>query len=132
VRQAVAELEAALAAPTQDPEVWSADAASCLQRLSRAFELHAEHSEGPDGLLAEIVEDSPRLANKVQQIKREHVVILEGIGALEGTATAGDHAGATQDIRDQARNLIQAIASHGQRGADLVYEAYSVDIEGGD
>jgi len=28
--------------------------------------------------------------------------------------------------------LLQSIAAHRQSGADLIYEAYSVDVEGGD
>ena len=50
---------------------------------------------------------------------------------MEATARRGD-VSQVQDVREEALGLLQAIARHRQRGADLIYEAYSVDIEGGD
>jgi hypothetical protein len=133
VRQASAGLEEALARPArQDPKVWSADTADCLRLLSEAFEMHVHHSEGPEGLLAEIVAAAPRLANPVELIKRDHRVILADIRNLEATAAGNEDVGKIAGIRDGALRLLQAIAAHRQRGADLIYEAYSVDIEAGD
>jgi hypothetical protein len=133
VRQASAELEEALARPAgQDAKEWSAGAADCLNLLAQAFELHAQHSEGPNGLLAEMVEVAPRCANTVDQIKRDHRDILADIRALEATARRADEGGNIKEVREEAMGLLQAIARHRQRGADLIYEAYSVDIEAGD
>jgi hypothetical protein len=133
VRQASAELEEALARPaTQEVKKWSAGVADCLDLLAQAFELHAQHSEGPYGLLAEMVEVAPRSANAVDQIKRDHRDILADIWAVEARAGRCADIAQVQDVREEALGLLQAIARHRQRGADLIYEAYSVDIEGGD
>jgi hypothetical protein len=133
VRQASAELEEALARPAgQDAKEWSVGTADCLDLLAQAFELHAQHSEGPDGLLTEVVEVSPRCAPAVEQIKRDHRDILKDLWALEATARRCHDVGQIKDVREEALGLLQAIARHRQRGADLIYEAYSVDIEGGD
>ena len=133
VRQASAELEEALARPAaQEVKAWSAGTADCLDLLAQAFELHAQHSEGPDGLLAEMVEVAPRSASAVDQIKRDHRDILADIWAVEATARRCADVEQVKDVREEALGLLQAIARHRQRGADLIYEAYSVDIEAGD
>jgi hypothetical protein len=133
VRQASAELEEALARPAgQDARDWAAGAADSLNVLARAFEMHVQHSEGPHGLLAEMVEVSPRCANAVDQLKRDHRDILAEIWTVEGTTRRCDDVGQIKDVREEAMGLLQAIARHRQRGADLIYEAYSVDIEAGD
>ena len=133
VRQASGELEEALARPAgHDPQAWSKDAADCLLRLLDAFESHVEQSEGADGLLAEIVTAAPRLANSVQQIKEEHRAIVASIGRLESAARVDEDVTNIQKIREDALNVLRTVAGHRQRGADLIYEAYSVDIEAGD
>ena len=133
VRQACVELEQALARPVgRDPRAWSDDTASGLRHLGEAFQRHAEQSEGPDGLLTQIVETAPRLANAVHQIVDEHQHLLAEIARLEAETGAGQGSQPAQPIRDQALALLQAIAAHRQRGADLIYESYSVDIEAGD
>jgi hypothetical protein len=133
VRQASTDLEEALARPaSQDAKGWAAGTADCLGSLARAFEMHARQSEGSDGLLTEIIEVSPRCAPAVEQIKRDHRDILADIQALEGSARRCDGATQIKQVREEALGLLQAIARHRQRGADLIYEAYSVDIEAGD
>ncbi len=90
VRQASADLEEALARPAgQNASEWSAGAADRLALLATAFEMHAQQSEGPGGLLPEILEVSPRCAPAVEQIKRDHRDILAELQRLEGTARRG-------------------------------------------
>jgi hypothetical protein len=133
VRQASAELEEALARPAgQDPKMWSSDAADRLQQLGEAFQNHAQQSEGPGGLLGEIVEQAPRLSNSVARIKQEHHDILREIVEVEGAVRPTQDARDIPSRREQSLRLLQAIARHRQRGADLIYEAFSVDIEGSD
>jgi len=133
VRQASADLEEALARPaSQDAQDWSTSTADCLALLATAFELHAQQSESPDGLLAEIVEVSPRCAPAVGQIKRDHRDILADLRDLEVRTRRSADVSQIKGVREQALGLLQAIARHRQRGADLIYEAYSVDIEAGD
>jgi hypothetical protein len=133
VRQASADLEEALARPaSQDSEGWSTGTADCLALLATAFELHVQQSEGSEGLLAEIIEVSPRCAPAVEQIKRDHRDILAELRALEVTARRSVEVAQIADVREHALAMLQTIARHRQRGADLIYEAYSVDIEAGD
>jgi hypothetical protein len=133
VRQASADLEEALARPaSQDPQGWSTGTADSLALLATAFELHVQQSEGAEGLLAEIVEVSPRCAPAVEQIKRDHREIVAELHDLEPAARRSAEVSRIADVREHALGVLQAIARHRQRGADLIYEAYSVDIEAGD
>ena len=133
VRQACIELEESLARPAgQDMAKWSSQTAACCHRLTEAFQHHAEQSEGPDGLLPEILEIAPRLAHAVEQVKHEHEVILAEIARLEAAITDRDYAGTVAKVRGDVLRILQDLAAHRQRGADLIYEAYSVDVEGGE
>ncbi len=133
VRQASADLEEALARPAaHDAKAWSADTADRLQSLRGAFQTHARQSEGPDGLLGEILEQAPRLANSVDRVKREHADILEAVATVEAATKGNEDPTRIPRIREQSLRLLQAIAAHRQRGADLIYEAFSIDIEGSD
>ena len=73
----------------------------------------------------------PACAPAVEQIKRDHRDMLAELRpGNHGPAQRG--VAQIQDVREHALGLLQAIARHRQRGADLIYEAYSVDIEAGD
>ena len=41
------------------------------------------------------------------------------------------YVGWAEDLRVELTALLAALARHRQRGADLVYEAYAVDLGGG-
>ena len=133
VQRASAEVEKALAGPARpDAKVWSDNTVGAVQALSEAFANHARHSEGPGGLLSEILETAPRLAHGVDRIKEEHRDLLGQLSALEDRVRGNEDPACIAGIRDEAAGLLRAVANHRQRGADLIYEAYSVDIEGTD
>ena len=132
VRQACVNLENSLAQPAgQDLKKWSAASTASLRQLIEAFRRHTEQSEGPEGLLHEIVESAPRLAHAVEQVQHEHQILLVEMARLE-SLTSDMHGTQIDEIREDSLRLLQDIAAHRQRGADLIYEAYSVDIEGGE
>jgi hypothetical protein len=135
LRRAIAELEDALAA-TDDPDgLGGHDSlgprlAPALEHLQEVFAVHIEVTEAPGGLYQEILENAPRLANRVTRFRREHVEITEGIhrGLAEcATATTPE---ATTALRDRSVRLFADLVRHRKRGLDLVYEAYHVDIGG--
>jgi hypothetical protein len=133
VRQACIELEESLARPGgRDLEKWLADVAARCRELTEAFRHHAEQSEGPDGLLQEIVGVAPRLAHAVDQVKREHEALLTEMTGLDAAVSEKDSIDQIGKVREDVLRLLRDVAAHRQRGADLIYEAYSVDVEGGD
>jgi hypothetical protein len=135
LRRAIAGLEEALAAPDDPDGLGGQDGlpgrlTPALERLQEVFAVHVEVTEAPGGLYQEIMENAPRLANRVTRFRREHAEITEGIGrGIAECATASDP-DAVQALRDHAVRLFADLVRHRKRGLDLVYEAYHVDIGG--
>jgi hypothetical protein len=134
LRRAIAGLEEVLAAPDDPDGLGGHDGlgarlAPCLEQLREVFAVHVEVTEAPGGLYQEILENAPRLANRVTRFRREHAEITEGIRhALAGCAATTPEA--TTALRDQSVRLFADLVRHRKRGLDLVYEAYHVDIGG--
>jgi hypothetical protein len=135
LRRAIAGLEDALAAVDDPDGLGGQDAlparlGPALERLREVFAVHVEVTEAPGGLYQEILENAPRLANRVTRFRREHAEITDGIRrAMASSATASDPT-AVQALRDHSVRLFADLVRHRQRGLDLVYEAYHVDIGG--
>jgi hypothetical protein len=129
------EVEGAVAAAASGRlEEWVSNLASRLEDLRTAFRRHVELTESPTGFLAEIVSDAPRLAHAVGQLRVEHEVIGAGIDealvSVRSAVRADD--GSVSEAREKVLDVLRQLVRHRHRGADVVYEAYSVDIEGGD
>jgi hypothetical protein len=57
---------------------------------------------------------------------------LSEAARLEAATKTDDNDANIRTVREEALHLLQGVAAHRQRGADLIYEAYSVDLEGGE
>jgi hypothetical protein len=102
--------------------------APVLDHLKVVFGVHVEVTETTGGLYEEILEIAPRLANKIARFKREHVSIAKAIrSSLDDLPDDGLP---SPDLRGRLDLLHELLARHRRRGADLVYEAYHVDIGG--
>ena len=130
LRRAIAGLEEALAVPSDDQEGLPDRIRASLERLQEVFAVHVEVTERPDGLYHEILENAPRLANRVARFRREHVELADGIRSGIASARAAGDGEAVQALRDQTVRLFADLVRHRKRGLDLVYEAYHVDIGG--
>jgi len=135
LRRAIAALEGALAG-TDDPDGLGgqdglpARLGPALEHLQEVFTVHVEVTEAPGGLYQEILDNAPRLANRVARFRREHAEIADGIRhAIAECSTATDPE-AVQALRDHTVRLFADLVRHRKRGLDLVYEAYHVDIGG--
>ena len=132
LRSAMMGLEAASAAPVAK-DGWFEHLAEALDHLTITFNEHVEMVEGENGLLDEIKEIAPQLQSEMDQMHTEHREIHTRLDSIK---TSVKDASATPDasgeIRHQVRNLLSSLAGHRQRGADLVYDAYNVDISVGD
>jgi hypothetical protein len=134
LRRAIAGLEEALAVPDDPDGLGGQDAlpsrlGPVLERLQEVFAVHIEVTEAPGGLYQEILENSPRLANRVTRFRREHAEITEAIRRGIAEAAAAGDPEAVQALRDHAVRLFADLVRHRKRGLDLVYEAY-IDIGG--
>jgi hypothetical protein len=127
-------LEEALSSPAASriPD-WTASVLKEMYEVRDAFGQHITATEQPDGLYDEILERAPRLAGNDRRLREEHPEIHDGIDAmlerLEHTEIGSDR-WALEQARDDLQRLIGGVIKHRQRGADLVWEAYNVDIGG--
>ena len=131
LRAAIGQVERSLASPAPGRAVvWSRELGEQLEGLSEALDQHVTLTEGPDGLLTDIIEVAPRLANRVNTTRQDHLRLRQHLDSILAQLPAG--ADAVAGIRDQVVALLTSLVRHRQAGADLVYEAYNVDVEAGD
>jgi len=130
---AAAGLEFAIASPIGRGIAWSEHVDGELHRLRGALADHTRAVESDDGLLAEIVMQAPRLSNRVALLKKEHLAMDEQIGEIirmAGTMSMDALEESADEIRDKTLELLGRLSRHRQKGSDLVYRAYAVDIGG--
>jgi hypothetical protein len=131
LREALVTFEDALASPIRDREAWRLEVIDALEGLRRAFGIHVTETEGPNGLYAEMEEIASHVAAKARRLREEHPTIAAAL------AEAGKRLdeplpddAAVHALRDDLQRLMGRIVRHRQYGADLVWEAYAVDIGG--
>ncbi|MGI9624208.1 MAG: hypothetical protein ACR2PK_15340 [Acidimicrobiales bacterium] len=132
LQETMAGVEWAIAAPSGTADWWT-ELAAALGGLQRALAEHVDEVEGDSGLLAELVSKAPRLARSKQQMEEEHVELagdLEAIGEKIRIGAGEPDAVSVSETREEVMLLLGALARHRQAGADMVYEAYTVDIGG--
>lgn len=131
VRAAAEDVERALASASSGrTEQWTAEVSTRANKLDDAWTGHIAATEAPDGLFAQVLEDAPRLSHKIDQLQADHVAIREGIEALR--SRVGAPGADLDELQELAFDLLGRISRHRHLGADLVYEAYTVDIEAAD
>ena len=135
LRDELYDVEQAISRPAPGRlESWTGNVVTQLQALREAMDEHVYVTEEPEGLYDEVLDLSPRLAGKVRRLREEHPQILEQtdemIGRLRSGAVGEDWP--LEDARDEIQRLLGRIVRHRQRGADLVWEAYNLDIGGMD
>ena len=128
LRVALVDLEDALTSPAGDHEHWVRRVEGGVRRMLETLRDHVEDTEAEEGMLAQIDEDAPWLDGRVEQLRGEHAALLERSQAL----LARCQEGAAEDVRDEALELLQAVSRHRQRGTDLLWDAYMVDISAAD
>lgn len=130
---AVLDLERALSVPAGDhPREWAADVGVVLERLRTVLDAHVADTENDGGFFDDVREHAPQLLQAVDRLRAEHGPLLESTSALVARAATTDADAGVDEMRDEAVELIRRLLSHRHRGAELVYDAYSVDISAAD
>jgi hypothetical protein len=132
LHEALVQLEKGISSPARGrAQDWTTDVTKALASLQGAFDIHIEATESAGGLYEEILENSPRLAGQVRRLQEEHPAIREAIGSqLDGLTPPEADDAPVDDIRDGLQRVMGQVVRHRQRGADLVWEAYNLDIGG--
>lgn len=133
LHQALIDLERATSSPAvgREPD-WSTDVVRRLQGLAAMLDDHVEMTERPKGLYDEISGRAPRLASKIEQLKAEHPDLRDKTADLlrRFESTPIGDTWPVGEARDDLQRLLGRLVRHRQLGADLVWEAYNLDIGG--
>ena len=133
LKSAMSGLEVAIAAPAPGRlEEWAAGVRDALGMLQEVWTRHIVETEAPGAFLDDLDEEAPRLYNQSLRLREEHCEILSILLEVDDRLQP-DHGDPewVERLRSVLTSLLVALARHRQRGADLVYEAYAVDIGGG-
>ena len=136
LKSALSNLELALAAAAPGRlEEWASGVSESLAVLHEVWTRHIVETEAPGAFLDELVAEAPRLATPAARLRGEHTEILGVIDraelALRDLPPEDEQDEFVDHLRAQLTEMLYALARHRQRGADLVYEAYDVDLGGG-
>jgi uncharacterized protein (UPF0335 family) len=103
-----------------------------LEHVKADLAVHRALAEGRHGLHLDIVRSSPRHAHAVRRLNAEHRVLAAHVNELCGHAASRvfDGGVAMERVQACAQALIREIARHRQREADVVHEAYDMDLGG--
>jgi len=129
LRDALVAFEDAISSPVRDRETWRGEVTGDLEALRQAFDDHVAETEHAGGLYDEMEQIAPHLAGKARRLREEHPQIAATLA--DGAARLASPLAPTTDVdalRDDLQRLMGRIVRHRQHGADLVWEAYAVDI----
>lgn len=135
LHHALVEVEDAISGPAPGREQeWAQEVAGALAALRETLEEHIEVTERPEGLYDEVLHKAPRLAEAVQRLRDEHPLLRDATSEMMAKlrATPVGAMWPAQDARDDLQRLLGRVVRHRQLGADLVWEAYNLDIGGVD
>jgi Ala-tRNA(Pro) deacylase len=121
-------LSRSISAPVGQGQRWCHRVDRSLLRVAAALDEHISETEGPDGVLREIVEQAPRLWREVDALEVDHTTLAESCREIQENLS---RRASPQATRRRALKLIERFEHHRHRGADLAYEAFGVDIGGG-
>ena len=100
--------------------------------LGDAWHEHVDFTEGPDGLFDELLDESVEVAPEVDHLRRDHEVVVAHIARareLLASPTAGPD---DTKLLLSLTGIAKQVDQHRRRGADLLYQVYSVDVSAGD
>jgi Hemerythrin HHE cation binding domain len=130
LRDSVAAVDEALASPIARGGAWRERVRAALAELAHDFRDHIALTEGAGGLYDRVRAGDPRLSGKVQRLTREHERYREDIDAYLAVLEHGGTAADLPAFREEVTTLMGQLVRHRQKGADLVWEAYDVDLGG--
>jgi hypothetical protein len=130
LRESVAAVDLALEAPIVRGGMFRERVRAALAELAHDFDDHIALTESPGGIYDRARHTAPRLTGRVNRLLAEHQDLRE---AIHGYLAVLEHGGTMADLpvfREELTVLLGRLVRHRQKGGDLVYEAYDVDLGG--
>jgi prefoldin subunit 5 len=101
-----------------------------MQRVLRATR-HAADAE--DSLLSQIAEEAPRLEPRARRLRAEYSELERVVESLcAQLETLSETKNEVEDVRGKVRRMISELRLVEAKEAELLYEAFLVDIGNGD
>ena len=122
---AIVDLDAALEGPEDDEAAWCQAVRSSLTRMHATLEAHAQEAEASDGLLGRILAEEPVFGPRVAAMKREHEELIRHSAELMERCC---NPMTPDELHEQAAGLRDEVERHRHRAADLLFDAYELDI----
>ena len=135
LHQAIMGLERAAAEPASSrEEQWQAGVIAALEEVESEIVDHIEVTEREHGLYDEITDVAPRLSRNIEVLRNEHPEMQAATSALRARLVSAPVRGdeAVAEARHAVDHVLAQLVSHRRRGADLLWEAYSLDTGGGE
>lgn len=104
-----------------------------LDELAETLNRHIEETEGPDGILAEVIVDSPRLCNETDRLRAEHVELGIQIAETRLTAATSDLGQDPHQVKAlhlAVHQLLTLLDGHCHRSVRLLQDSVVLDIGG--
>ena len=135
LHEAILGLQRAAAEPAAGREAhWQTGVIAALEEVESEIVDHIEVTEREHGLYDEIIDVAPRLSRSIEVLRDEHPEMQAATLGLKARLVSvpvrGDEAVA--EARHAIDHLLAQLVSHRRRGADLLWEAYSLDTGGGE
>jgi hypothetical protein len=126
------ELRAGRPAPGREVE-WLQQTLDALSALEAMVDNQQGNSSDADSTLSDIQRDEPRLHNRVVRLRRGYRNVHQAISRLRAQLEATPPAAVDiTDVRQQLDRVATELRYQRAQEADLVYEAYNVDLGTGD
>ena len=134
LHQAILALERAAAEPAEGREEQWRERCRGARGVEREIVDHIEITERDHGLYDEIIDVAPRLSRNIEVLRDEHPEMQEATSTLRARLVSARLRGdeAVAETRDAIDHVLAQLVSHRRRGADLLWEAYSLDTGGGE
>jgi hypothetical protein len=117
---------------TAERAAWIAAVGAALSGLGSAWEEHVRFTEGPDGLFEELLDDSVEVAPEIDRLRRDHEVLDAAMARARVLLTSPTAGPDDTKLLHSLTGIAKQVDQHRRRGADLLYQVYSVDVSAGD
>jgi len=117
------------AGPGRD-QAWRQAVTAALVTLQEAIAEQKAGYETPASLMAQIAQDDPRLRTLVRQLQHRWDDLATTSRTLAETlrSSDADASWTVADTREQLRWLMAALHHHRAREADLIFDAFGIDV----
>jgi hypothetical protein len=127
--ESMAALQAVLDQSPDDMQHWLATARAAATQVRADLADHIEVTEAAGGLYDSLRAEAARLAGPLRQLQAEHpdlAALADELIAVLAHEQEADRAAAPALVKE----LLRRLSHHRQRGGDLIFEAYQVDVGG--